>query len=176
MGARKILIDGATEARKDWFVEKDLSDRDYRTLDRKVQEEPCKRGGGLCALRSRRGWPAKQKWDMFWVGEIHSSWEITVKLNFLPINQSGAMVLGEDKGFEKATRNQPAITPRKLGGAHSQMIPPFLLAHPLFPLTASDLGLHACQASAQPLHNIPSPRLDSSSWNHLQCTQTQLSH
>lgn len=72
---------------------------------------------------------------------------MTVKLNFLPINQSGAMVLGEDKGFEKATRNQLAITPRKLGGAHSQMIPPFLLAHPLFPLTASDLGLmHVRQA------------------------------
>lgn len=96
-------------------------------------------------------------------GEIHSSWEMTVKLTFLLINQSGAMVPREDNGFKKATKNQPAITPRKLGSAHSQIIPPFLLAHPLFSLTASDLGFHACQASTQPLHYIPSPRLDSSS-------------
>lgn len=39
MGVGKVLIDRVTEAWRDWFVEKDLSDRDYRTLDSKVQEE-----------------------------------------------------------------------------------------------------------------------------------------
>lgn len=51
------------------FLEKDLSFRDYRTLDTGARCKKiislAKEGGGLCDLRSRRGWPAKQKWDMF---------------------------------------------------------------------------------------------------------------
>lgn len=81
-------------------------------------------------------------------GEIHSSWEMTVKLTFPPSIRAELWPSERTKDLKKQQENNQQLPPRKLGGCTFSDHPSFSPCPPPFPLPGSCMS-GKCSTLAQ---------------------------